>query len=405
MRKHFLDTNALLDYHDRLDELDNFILSSISLIEIENIKTSATKDEEIKHKARAVSRYLANNDDAYDVVVVHSNHYNILDTMDLPLTNDNLIVACAYSIAQAGKVLFISRDLNCRIVAQRIFGLDVGELFVKDMAPYTGWLEVAMDDHTMSDFYQNMENGWGLLTNQYLVIKNTNGEIVDKFKWDGEEFHTLKYKSMNSKHLGRIKAVNHHQELLFDMLQDNTPIKVTTGKMGSGKDYCMLAHCMNWLESGKYTRLIWLRNVIEVRDSGSIGFLPGTQTDKLLPYASPLHDHLGGQYGLEALIKDGTIELQHLSTIRGRDFKNAIVYCSEAEYLTKEHMQLIMGRVGEGSALLVNGDLKQVDSHIYERNNGLCALIEACKGKDNFGFVQLVNTERSKIAAMADLLD
>ena len=57
MRKHFLDTNALLDYHDRLDELDNFILSSISLTEIENIKTSATKDEEVKHKARAVSRY------------------------------------------------------------------------------------------------------------------------------------------------------------------------------------------------------------------------------------------------------------------------------------------------------------------------------------------------------------
>src|SRR5690606_17698057 len=111
---YFLDTNALLYYYDRLDELDKFIISSISLTEIEDIKISATKDEDIKYKARVVSRFLDTGDDKYDVVVVHRNHYNILDSMDLPLTNDNLIVACAYSVENLYDLIFISHDLNCR---------------------------------------------------------------------------------------------------------------------------------------------------------------------------------------------------------------------------------------------------------------------------------------------------
>ena len=105
------------------------------------------------------------------------------------------------------------------------------------------------------------------------------------------------------------------------------------------------------------------------------------------------------------MIEKGVVEVVHLGFIRGRDIKNSIILCSEAENLTKEHIQLLIGRVGEGSNLWINGDFKQTDLAIFERNNGLMIAIDRLKGHPRFGYVKLLKTERSETAAMADLLD
>ena len=99
------------------------------------------------------------------------------------------------------------------------------------------------------------------------------------------------------------------------------------------------------------------------------------------------------------------MEVQHLGFIRGRDIKNSIILCSEAENLTKQHVQLLIGRVGEGSSLWLDGDFKQVDSKIFEENSGLNIAIDKLKGNKLFGFVHLEKSERSETAALADLLD
>ena len=91
--------------------------------------------------------------------------------------------------------------------------------------------------------------------------------------------------------------------------------------------------------------------------------------------------------------------------MRGRDIKNTIVYCTEAENLTKEHVQLLIGRIGEGSTLWMNGDFKQTDSSLFRINSGLMTVVERLSGHERFGYVQLQKTERSETAAMADLLD
>ena len=119
----------------------------------------------------------------------------------------------------------------------------------------------------------------------------------------------------------------------------------------------------------------------------------------------PLADHLGGMAGLEMFVNQGRIEIQHLGFMRGRDIKNSIIYCSEAENMTKEHIQLLIGRVGEGAALWLNGDFKQTDMKVFDDNNGLYRLIEKLQGNKLFGVVQLIKTERSETAALADLLD
>lgn len=122
-------------------------------------------------------------------------------------------------------------------------------------------------------------------------------------------------------------------------------------------------------------------------------------------FAMPLADHLGGVDSLEIMIGQGRIEIVHLGFIRGRDIKNSIIMCSEAENMTKEHIQLLLGRVGEGSSLWINGDYKQVDGSVFRENNGLMIAVDKLKGHPRFGFVKLLKTERSETAAMADLLD
>lgn len=124
------------------------------------------------------------------------------------------------------------------------------------------------------------------------------------------------------------------------------------------KDILMSSVAVDLLERQKFEKIVWVRNNIEVKNSKPIGFLPGSNDEKLLPYAMPLADHLGGIDGLQYMISAGQIEIVHLGFIRGRDIKNSIIMCSEAENLTKEHVQLLLGRVAEGSALWLNGDFK-----------------------------------------------
>lgn len=275
------------------------------------------------------------------------------------------------------------------------------------MTEYLGFREATMTDDELSLFYQNKDNihtDW--LTNEYLVIKNNDGDVVDQFRWSGDGFVHVPYKAINSRYMGKVKPRNIQQQLALDMLynQDIT-VKVLTGKFGTGKDFLMSSAAIDLIEKNKFDKIVWVRNNVEVKNSKPIGHLPGDYKEKLLPFAMPLADHLGGVDSLEILIGQGKIEIVHLGFIRGRDIKNSIIMCSEAENMTKEHIQLLLGRVGDGSSLWINGDYKQVDGSVFRENNGLMIAIDKLKGHNRFGFVKLLKTERSETAAMADLLD
>lgn len=276
------------------------------------------------------------------------------------------------------------------------------------MEKYLGYVtQQFKDDDEMITFYNNpSDNVFGLLTNEYVVLYNKDGELTDRMKWDGEKYVRASYRQVDSKHNGKLKPRNLQQELAFDLLQDkHTTVKIITGCYGSGKDLLMTSTAVELLEKGKYDRIVWVRNTVEVKNSKPIGFLPGESNEKLLPFAMPLCDHLGGIDALELMLRRGSVEIQHLGFIRGRDIRNSIIMCSEAENLTKEHVQLLLGRVGEGSVLWLNGDCRQTDDKIFEQNSGLKAAIDRLKGHHLFGYIHLAKTERSETAALADLLD
>lgn len=276
------------------------------------------------------------------------------------------------------------------------------------MSEYFGFRQAVMSDEEIAAFYENSEafGSFDCLINEYLLIQNRFGEDVDQYRWSGSEFVKVPFKQINSRFVGKIKPRNLQQQLALDLLYNNDiTVKVLTGKFGTGKDYLMASAAIDLIERGKYERLLWVRNNVEVKNSKPIGYLPGEYKDKLMPFAMPLADHLGGVESLELMIVQGKVEIVHLGFIRGRDIRNAIIMCSEAENLTKEHVQLLLGRVGDGSSLWINGDYKQVDGEVFRSNNGLMTAVDKLKGHPRFGFVKLLKTERSETAAMADLLD
>lgn len=276
------------------------------------------------------------------------------------------------------------------------------------MSEYFGFRQAVMSDEEIAAFYENSEafGNFDCLINEYLLIQNRFGEDVDQYRWSGSEFVKVPFKQINSRFVGKIKPRNLQQQLALDLLYNNDiTVKVLTGKFGTGKDYLMASAAIDLIERGKYERLLWVRNNVEVKNSKPIGYLPGEYKDKLMPFAMPLADHLGGVESLELMIVQGKVEIVHLGFIRGRDIRNAIIMCSEAENLTKEHVQLLLGRVGDGSSLWINGDYKQVDGEVFRSNNGLMTAVDKLKGHPRFGFVKLLKTERSETAAMADLLD
>lgn len=445
----FYDTSALLDLPPDTLLAQQFLIADITLYELEDIKTSGKKDEATKAKARAVTRLLAEHPTAYTVVSIdYPQLLSILDGVPVKDNNDGTIMAAARwylnelqnkldetwgEVCDVGSLVttedyrkqkaeidsfrFVTSDLSCFNLAQQVMklpcelSLDTGGV----RNDYTGWTVVALEDggaEAMAMAYSKdaeQKNLFDTPTNGYILIPNADADgNTAGIRWDGSRYVPIKYKKISNRFTGDIRPRNDQQRLAFDMLQnDDITVKMLAGTFGSGKTMLMVSSAIDMIEKHKFDKLIWIRNNIEVKNTKELGALPGTLLEKLgaASFAGPLADHLGGESGLEYWIKNGQVEVAHLGFIRGRDYKNAILLVSEAENLTKEHIQLLLGRVGEGSMLWLDGDLKQTDEAVFENNSGMRKAISALTGNPHFAYVYMPKTERSETAQLADLLD
>ena len=272
---------------------------------------------------------------------------------------------------------------------------------------YKGYIELDLTEEGLADFYSNRAKYVDLVReNQYLLIKDSIGEIIDKYCRQNGELRQVLFCKLGGSFTGAIKPRNPQQVCLFDMLKDKTSkIKLVTGRFGSGKTLAMTNAALELIEKGKFERIVWVRNNVSVKDAPEIGYLPGTEIDKLMPYVMPLADHAGGEEGIKKMLENGTLEVIPLGHLRGRSLRNCIVFCTECENLTRQHIQLLMGRIDEGSQLWLDGDVKQRDKDIFEKSAGLERMIERLAGNKLFAHIHLEKSERSEVAALADLLD
>lgn len=270
---------------------------------------------------------------------------------------------------------------------------------------YLGYKRISAADKDLAELYENSFNGDSLLENEYMIVED-QGKTIDYFvKKDGELKRVI-FPSLGNGFTGAMKPRNPEQYCAMDLLKDdNVPIKLITGSFGSGKTMMCIIAALDAIQRGDFERIVFIRNNVQVKDTDSLGALPGGEFEKTLPYVMPFADHCGGEEGIIHLMRQGQLEVIPLAFLRGRSIRNSIIYSMESENLTKEHIQLIMGRVDEGSQLWMDGDIKQRDRASFEKSQGLETMIEKLKGNKLFGYVHLVKSERSEVARMADLLD
>lgn len=412
----FYDTCSLLLKADNLwDEDSQLVISSITLEELENIKTAANKDADVKYAARKIVHELEEHYGEYKVILWKQSYMNHLIENDLPVTNDSKIITCVdmflNEINPEDQLIFITNDLCCKHLARTHLEIPV-ESYEEEIYDYDGYKEVVLDTEAMSDFYSNMDkNQFNLYINQYLIVKDKEtNEIVDRLCWTGEGYRHLNYNNFNSRYFGDVKPIKGdvYQAFVADSLSNNK-ITMIKGPAGTGKTYLSLGFLLHKLERGKIDRIIIFCNTVATKNSAKLGYYPGTRDEKLLDsqIGNLLISKFGGErLAVEQMIQQGKLVLLPLSDIRGYDTSgmSAGIYISEAQNMDIELMKLTLQRIGEDSICIVDGDCKaQVDDiHFSGSSNGMKRASKVYRGEKVYGEVTLVNIYRSEIARIAE---
>lgn len=412
----FYDTSSLLLVADKLFETsDTIVISSITLKELERIKTSANKDANVKYAARQLLHKLDENPNGYICHIFRTSMEEYLNKYNLDITDDMRILATAADYLQNNQnikdFIFITNDIALKKIASIYFG-DAIDSIEDNSDEYTGYLEVTFTDDQMAEFYSNSieySKNLGVLINQYVNIYDVDGNRVDTVCWTGENFRQLKYKAFYSKWLGEIKPFKSdvYQAMVSDSLMNNR-ITMIKGPAGAGKSHLALGYLLSLLDRGKIDKIIIFCNTVATKNSAKLGFYPGTKDEKLLDsqIGNFLSSKMGGKIAVEQLIEAEKLLLLPMSDVRGYDTSgmNAGIYITEAQNLDVDLLKLALQRIGEDSIVILDGDIKsQVDLVDYEgANNGMRRVSKVFRGEEIYGEVELKQIHRSKIAEIAN---
>ena len=361
----FYDTSSLLLLTD--EELNEyFIISSITLHELENIKTSRSKDYDVKAAARRILHKLFENQGNYRVIIYYPEMLELLGSKPMDINDDLRILACALwadrNVAP-DDITFVSNDFALFTIANLYFGTDSIGYIVPEEDDYKGYKEVVMNENEMTAFYMEQnENCFDLLQNEYLIVREADSDsIVDRLCWTGSGYRHLNYNNFKSKWFGDVRPVagDTYQMLAADCLANNQ-ITMLKGPAGSGKTYLALAYLLHKLDRGKIDKIIIFCNTVATKGSAKLGYLPGSRDEKLLDsqIGNLLSSKLGDRTEVERMIEDGKLLLLPMSDIRGYDTSGmrAGIYISEAQNMDINLMKLALQRIGEDSICIIDGD-------------------------------------------------
>jgi PhoH-like ATPase len=200
------------------------------------------------------------------------------------------------------------------------------------------------------------------------------------------------------------------QRLAIDLLLDpEVGIVSLGGRAGTGKSALALCAALEAvLERRAHKKIMVFRPIYAVGGQ-DIGFLPGTENEKMNPWGQAIFDTLGALVSKEVIdhvVERGILEVLPLTHIRGRSLHDAFVIVDEAQSLERNVLLTVLSRIGQNSKVVLTHDVAQRDNLRVGRHDGIAAVIEALKGQSLFGHITLTRSERSAIAALVtDLLD
>ena len=448
-----LDTNVLM--HDpssifRFEEHDIY-LPMVTLEELDNNKKGVS---EVARNARQTSRNLEEIIGTNEETLEHGRPLGIkgnthvtgklfLQTTSLPhdlpmlagsKADNQILGIVAYLKHQDPKrqVILVSKDINIRIKA-RALGIAAEDYFNDKVLEdtemlYTGMTELPEDfwEKHSKDMESWQENGkmFYRLTGPMCPNFSINEFIFYAFD---KPFHAIVRKILdktatleiikdfvNAKHnIWGINARNREQNFALNLLMDPDIDFVTLlGQAGTGKTLLTLAAGLTQtLDKKIYNEIIMTRVTVPVGED--IGFLPGTEEEKMTPWMGALEDNLdvlnktdeeAGEWGRAAtqdLIRS-RIKVKSLNFMRGRTFLHKFLIIDEAQNLTPKQMKTLITRAGPGTKVVCLGNIAQIDTpYLTEGSSGLTYVVDRFKGWDHNGHITLVRGERSRLADYA----
>lgn len=451
-----LDTNVLM--HDpvclfRFEEHDVFI----SLITLEELDAHKMGTTEVARNTRQANRYLAEliegsmqTDIAAGTPLALTGHKEATGKLFLqtqPLNHelphslpqgkaDNQILGVVHALSQkypGRQVVLVSKDINMRIKA-RALGL-LAEDYTNDKTLedgdmlYSGFLELPAnfwDKHgkTMESWQDNGFTFYrvsgpivpNLHINQFVYYEAPGATPlyarVIEIQGKSAVFKTLKDYTNPKNAVWGIMAKNREQNFALNALMDPEIDFVSlAGQAGTGKTLITLAAGLTQvLDERRYTEIIMTRVTVSVGED--IGFLPGTEEEKMGPWMGALDDNLevlsrnssAGEWGRAAtneLVRN-KIKVKSLNFMRGRTFLNKYVIIDEAQNLTPKQMKTLITRAGPGTKIICMGNLAQIDTpYLTEGSSGLTYVVDRFKNWNHNGHVTLARGERSRLADFA----
>ncbi|MDR2765513.1 MAG: PhoH family protein [Tannerella sp.] len=316
------------------------------------------------------------------------------------------------------QTILVTKDINLRMKA-RALGIPVQDYItgkVKDVDMFEATHETyeETDADLIDELYASREGidvsrlpfGRTLKPNACFILKSSRNSVMARYNPFTEKVRKVE-KGSNC----GIQPRNAEQSFAFEVLND-PDIKLVgiTGKAGTGKTLLALASALK--QANRYKQILLARPIVSLANK-DIGFLPGTQKEKVDPYMQPLFDNLSvikAQFApnspevrqMDEMQKSRQLVIEALAFIRGRSLAETICIIDEAQNLTPHEIKTIITRTGEGSKMIFTGDIHQIDSpYLDAQSNGLAYMIDRMKGQALFAHVNLMKGERSQLAEMA----
>lgn len=449
---YLLDTSVLLHSPEALFSFraNDVVLPLVVLDELDNFKKGST---ELNRNARWVINQLdelrAQGPVNEGVTLPDGGSLRVdigqmrkLDTLIPPgfaHNVDNRILATALGIQSESperKVVIVTKDINMRVKAEAL-GLSAEDYrhdqIVELSEMYSGHREVVTSEEVLEELYEHksipvdaVDPGPVPLTPHEFVMLRASGGAITRYD---SASHSLQQVREMRHDIWGLRPLNREQRYALEiLLDDNIPLVTLAGKAGTGKTILAIAVGLHKVCQEKiYRKLAIYRPVIPMgRD---LGYLPGTEQEKLSPWMQPIFDNLeyllsegggpnangggtggrkggggggGGTSRIEYLQETNVLDIRALAYIRGRSLPQQFIIVDEAQNLTPHEAKTIITRAGQGTKLVFTGDPYQIDHpYLDSTSNGLTHIVEKFKDHPIAAHVTLVKGERSPLAEIA----
>lgn len=420
-RTYVLDTSVLLSSPRALYAFEEHevVLPVVVLKELEEKRTHPTLGYNARTVLRALERLRTepNADMRKGVVVTPEGgtlriEINHIDTSYLPdairadRTNDTRILSVADGLRRDGaNVVLVSKDLPMRLLAHGALNIPAEEYRKEQVedSGYTGLVKIEVTAEQIDALYHHGvldigEHDYPINTGVILSSSSSSGlaRISEDRKLllvrgDVDAFGTQ----------GRSAE---QRVALAHLLDMSIPAVSLGGNAGTGKSQLALAAALELVvEQNQAKRIVVFRPLFPVGGQ-ELGFLPGTEAEKMAPYAAAVKDALDAitsESAINEILARGTLEVLPLTYIRGRTLTDTIVIVDEAQNLERSTILTAISRLGNGSRIFLTHDVAQRDNLHVGRYDGIAAVVERLKGDPLFAHVTLTRSERSPIAALA----